>query len=97
MSFQVINNACATQAIVSVLLNSTHPDMLLGETLTEFREFSLSFDAAVSPRIVLVVTGPDDGQRFLRFCLIAFSKCSVSSIIHRAERLSHILIKIDGN
>uniref|UniRef100_A0A673Y3F4 Ubiquitin carboxyl-terminal hydrolase n=1 Tax=Salmo trutta TaxID=8032 RepID=A0A673Y3F4_SALTR len=45
--FQVINNACATQAIVSVLLNCTHSDMLLGETLTEFREFSLSFDAAM--------------------------------------------------
>ncbi|XP_051766665.1 ubiquitin carboxyl-terminal hydrolase isozyme L5 isoform X2 [Ctenopharyngodon idella] len=44
---QVINNACATQAIVSVLLNCTHPDMLLGETLTEFKEFSLSFDAAM--------------------------------------------------
>ena len=46
--FQVINNACATQAIVSVLLNCSHPDMLLGDTLTEFREFSQSFDAAVS-------------------------------------------------
>lgn len=51
MPFQVINNACATQAIVSVLLNCTHPDMLLGETLTEFKEFSLSFDAAVSWRM----------------------------------------------
>lgn len=48
VSFQVINNACATQAIVSVLLNCTHSDMLLGDTLTEFREFSQSFDAAVS-------------------------------------------------
>uniref|UniRef100_A0A8C1QWY4 Ubiquitin carboxyl-terminal hydrolase n=1 Tax=Cyprinus carpio TaxID=7962 RepID=A0A8C1QWY4_CYPCA len=45
---QVINNACATQAIVSVLLNCTHPDMHLGETLSEFKEFSQSFDAAVS-------------------------------------------------
>ncbi|MEQ2292237.1 ubiquitin carboxyl-terminal hydrolase [Ameca splendens] len=44
---QVINNACATQAIISVLLNCSHPDMLLGDTLTEFREFSLSFDGAV--------------------------------------------------
>uniref|UniRef100_A0A8C6LLA5 Ubiquitin carboxyl-terminal hydrolase n=1 Tax=Nothobranchius furzeri TaxID=105023 RepID=A0A8C6LLA5_NOTFU len=44
---QVINNACATQAIISVLLNCTHADMLLGDTLTEFREFSLSFDAAM--------------------------------------------------
>lgn len=45
---QVINNACATQAIVSVLLNCFHSDMSLGDTLTEFREFSQSFDAAVS-------------------------------------------------
>uniref|UniRef100_A0A8P4KA95 Ubiquitin carboxyl-terminal hydrolase n=1 Tax=Dicentrarchus labrax TaxID=13489 RepID=A0A8P4KA95_DICLA len=44
---QVINNACATQAIVSVLLNCSHSDMLLGDTLTEFREFSQSFDAAM--------------------------------------------------
>ncbi|KAM8822292.1 ubiquitin carboxyl-terminal hydrolase isozyme L5 [Synchiropus picturatus] len=44
---QVINNACATQAIVSVLLNCAHADVLLGDTLTEFREFSQSFDAAM--------------------------------------------------
>lgn len=50
VSFQVINNACATQAIVSVLLNCSHSDMSLGDTLTEFREFSQSFDAAVSSR-----------------------------------------------
>ncbi|XP_077013392.1 ubiquitin carboxyl-terminal hydrolase isozyme L5 isoform X5 [Tamandua tetradactyla] len=45
--FQVINNACATQAIVSVLLNCTHQDVHLGETLSEFKEFSQSFDAAM--------------------------------------------------
>uniref|UniRef100_A0A8C9VR40 Ubiquitin carboxyl-terminal hydrolase n=1 Tax=Scleropages formosus TaxID=113540 RepID=A0A8C9VR40_SCLFO len=44
---QVINNACATQAIISVLLNCLHADLHLGETLTEFREFSQSFDAAM--------------------------------------------------
>uniref|UniRef100_A0A8C7XNV8 Ubiquitin carboxyl-terminal hydrolase n=1 Tax=Oryzias sinensis TaxID=183150 RepID=A0A8C7XNV8_9TELE len=44
---QVINNACATQAIVSVLLNCSHSDIVLGDTLSEFREFSQSFDAAV--------------------------------------------------
>ncbi|XP_043942713.1 ubiquitin carboxyl-terminal hydrolase isozyme L5 [Protopterus annectens] len=44
---QVINNACATQAIVSVLLNCIHDDIHLGETLTEFKEFSQSFDAAM--------------------------------------------------
>uniref|UniRef100_A0AAV2L1G7 Ubiquitin carboxyl-terminal hydrolase n=1 Tax=Knipowitschia caucasica TaxID=637954 RepID=A0AAV2L1G7_KNICA len=44
---QVINNACATQAIVSVLLNCFHPDIELGNTLSEFREFSQSFDAGM--------------------------------------------------
>ncbi|VVC35564.1 Hypothetical protein CINCED_3A018516 [Cinara cedri] len=42
---QVINNACATQAILSVLFNTCHPDIDLGSTLTEFKEFSQKFDA----------------------------------------------------
>uniref|UniRef100_A0A6B0VDB0 Ubiquitin carboxyl-terminal hydrolase n=1 Tax=Ixodes ricinus TaxID=34613 RepID=A0A6B0VDB0_IXORI len=44
---QVINNACATQAILSVLLNVKHPDISLGETLLSFRDFCQSFDATM--------------------------------------------------
>lgn len=42
---QVIENACATQAILSVLLNCRHPDLKLGHTLTELKDFCQSFDA----------------------------------------------------
>ncbi|UYV70757.1 UCHL5 [Cordylochernes scorpioides] len=44
---QVIKNACATQAIVSVLLNCSHEDVKLGESLQTFKEFSQSFDATM--------------------------------------------------
>jgi len=44
---KVINNACATQAILSVLLNVTHPDVDLGTTLGSFKEFVSSFDSTM--------------------------------------------------
>lgn len=42
---QVIENACATQAILSILLNCRHSDLKLGTTLTEMRDFCQGFDA----------------------------------------------------
>ena len=63
---QVINNACATQAIVSVLLNCTHQDVHLGETLSEFKEFSQSFDAAVSTILLFLKYPVCDGSYFNR-------------------------------
>uniref|UniRef100_A0A2P2I149 Ubiquitin carboxyl-terminal hydrolase n=1 Tax=Hirondellea gigas TaxID=1518452 RepID=A0A2P2I149_9CRUS len=41
---QIINNACATQAVLSVLLNTTHEHLKLGSSLSEFKEFTLAFD-----------------------------------------------------
>ena len=38
---QVINNACATQAILSVLLNCKHLE--LGQQLTDFKNFTTDF------------------------------------------------------
>lgn len=42
-SRQVINNACATQAVINILLNCNHPDIKLGPELTKFKEFTMTF------------------------------------------------------
>uniref|UniRef100_A0A914W8Q5 Ubiquitin carboxyl-terminal hydrolase n=1 Tax=Plectus sambesii TaxID=2011161 RepID=A0A914W8Q5_9BILA len=43
---QVIQNACATQAIVNLLLNSEHSDVKLGTILNDFHSFTSGFDPA---------------------------------------------------
>lgn len=44
---QVINNACATQAILSVLMNIQEQGVTLGPTLQDLKEFCGSFDAGM--------------------------------------------------
>ena len=44
---QVINNACATQAIISILMNMNEKSLELGETLQDFKTFTSSFDSAM--------------------------------------------------
>ncbi|XP_023340619.1 ubiquitin carboxyl-terminal hydrolase isozyme L5 [Eurytemora carolleeae] len=46
-SVPVINNACATQAILSVLMNISSGGVNLGPTLQDFKEFCSSFDAGM--------------------------------------------------
>ncbi|VDN99314.1 unnamed protein product [Rodentolepis nana] len=42
---QVINNACATQALINVLFNVSSPNLKLGTTLTDFKSFVADFDS----------------------------------------------------
>ena len=44
---QVISNACATLALLHVVLNCDHPDLKLGTSLSEFKDFSKCFDASL--------------------------------------------------
>ncbi|KRY17734.1 Pre-mRNA-splicing factor 38B [Trichinella patagoniensis] len=45
-SQQVIQNACASQALINLLLNCDHPDVDLGPTLKEFKDFTYDLDSA---------------------------------------------------
>ncbi|KAL3312393.1 ubiquitin carboxyl-terminal hydrolase [Cichlidogyrus casuarinus] len=44
---QMIRNACATQAIINVLLNADQKKVNLGETLTDFKTFVIDFDPSL--------------------------------------------------
>ena len=55
---QVINNACGTQALLSVLLNIKDERVKLGETLQNFIDFTQCLDAEM--------TG--NSQNFVKIC-----------------------------
>ncbi|GAA47799.1 ubiquitin carboxyl-terminal hydrolase L5 [Clonorchis sinensis] len=44
---QVITNACATQAIINILLNLDDKEVVLGDTLKEFKSFVADFDSSM--------------------------------------------------
>lgn len=44
---KVIGNVCATQAILSILLNCKHSDVSIGPNLEEFKNFCQSFDPTI--------------------------------------------------
>ncbi|TGZ65207.1 hypothetical protein CRM22_005976 [Opisthorchis felineus] len=44
---QVITNACATQAIINILLNLDDKEIVLGDTLKEFKSFVADFDSSM--------------------------------------------------
>lgn len=67
---QVITNACATQAILSLLMNVDSPDVKLGKTLQEFKEFSADFDPTMKG---LALSNSDD----IRTVHNSFSRQSV--------------------
>ena len=48
---QMTQNACATQAILSVLFNS--PGINLGPALQEFKEFTSEFDPETKGEVIL--------------------------------------------
>ncbi len=52
---QVIENACATQAILSVLLNCSHADVDLGANLNDFKSFVNNFDPDVFSVLFILI------------------------------------------
>ena len=53
---QVINNACGTQALLSVLLNIKDDGVDLGKTLQNFQEFASALDAETRGRLIRVLS-----------------------------------------
>ncbi|XP_023028153.1 ubiquitin carboxy-terminal hydrolase L5 [Leptinotarsa decemlineata] len=92
---QVIENACATQAILSVLLNCRHTDLKLGHTLSELKDFCQGFDANMKGLTI-------SNSQVIRTVHNSFARQQIfefdSSVSNKNEDVFHFVsyVPIDG-
>ena len=81
---QVINNACGTQALLSVLLNIKDDGVDLGKTLQNFQEFASALDAETRGKFA-------GSQFWSRFDVKFWTKIAHSPILFSSKKCDKIV------